>query len=218
MRYGVLGTGMVGHAIAGKLVELGHEVMMGSRSAGNEKAVAWADAAGSAASEGSFADAAAFGEAVFNCTLGAGTLAALEAAGAENLRGKVLIDVANPLDFSRGMPPSLEVANTDSLGERVQRAFPEARVVKSLNTMNCDVMVNPAMISGEHAAFVCGDDAEAKRQVIELLGEFGWPADRVFDLGDVSAARGTEMFLPLWLRLMGNQGTGHFNIAVLPAA
>lgn len=218
MRYGVLGTGMVGHAIAGKLVELGHEVMMGSRSAGNEKAVAWAAEAGDSASEGSFADAAAFGEVVFNCTSGAGTLAALEAAGAENLRGKVLIDVANPLDFSRGMPPSLSVSNTDSLGEQVQRAFPETRVVKSLNTMNCEVMVNPAMISGEHAAFVCGDDADAKRQVIDLLGDFGWPADRVFDLGDITAARGTEMFLPLWLRLMGNQGTGHFNIAVLPAA
>ncbi len=218
MRYGVLGTGMVGAAIAGKLVALGHEVKMGSRAAGNEKAVAWAAEAGERASEGSFADAASFGEIVFNCTSGSGSLEALESAGADNLRDKVLIDVANPLDFSAGMPPTLFVSNTDSLGEQIQRAFPDVRVVKALNTMNCGVMVDPDMIAGDHAAFICGTDEAAKSQVRELLGQFGWPSARVIDLGDIGSARGTEMFLPLWLRMMGVQGTGHFNIGLLTAA
>jgi predicted dinucleotide-binding enzyme len=126
----------------------------------------------------------------------------------------VLIDVANPLDFSQGMPPSLSVCNTDSLGERIQRAFPATRVVKALNTVNCDVMVEPARVPGEHVVFVCGHDSEAKDEVTRLLGVFGWPAERVLDLGDVSAARGTEMYLPLWLNLMGQLGTPHFNIEV----
>ena len=130
MRIGVLGTGMVGHALAGKLVELGHEVTMGSRRAGNEKAVAWASAAGDTAREGSFADAAGFAEMVVNATAGTASLDALSAAGSGNLAGKVAVEVANPLDFSGGMPPILSVCNTDSLGEQIQRAFPEARVVK----------------------------------------------------------------------------------------
>jgi predicted dinucleotide-binding enzyme len=208
---------MVGQAIASKLVAIGHEVRMGSRAAGNERAVAWASGAGDAASEGSFAEAASFGEALVNCTAGSGALEALEAAGADNLRGKVLVDVANPLDFSAGMPPTLSVCNTDSLGEQIQRAFPETRVVKALNTINCDVMVNPGMVSGNHVVFVCGEEEAAKAQVIGLLGEFGWPSERVIDLGDISAARGTEMYLPLWLRIMGATGSGHFNISVQKA-
>jgi predicted dinucleotide-binding enzyme len=215
MHYGVLGTGMVGQAIATKLVALGHETKLGSRVAGNEKALAWVAAAGGLASEGSFADAAAFGELVFNCTSGAGALAAVEAAGAENLRGKVLVDVANPLDFSHGMPPSLSVCNTDSLGEQIQRALPEVRVVKSLNTMNCEVMVDPGLVPGDHAVFVCGDDPDAKAEASRLLGEFGWPQARIVDLGGIVAARGTEMFLPLWLALMGARGNARFNVAVV---
>jgi len=214
VKIGILGTGMVGRAIASKLVELGHEVCMGSRAAGNESALAWATQAGEGASEGVFADAAGFGEVVFNCTAGVGSLDALAAAGEANLAGKVLIDVANPLDFSQGMPPSLSVCNTDSLGERIQRAFPAARVVKALNTVNCEVMVEPARVPGEHVVFVCGNDSEAKDEVTRLLGEFGWPAERVLDLGDVTAARGTEMYLPLWLNIMGQLGTPHFNIEV----
>jgi predicted dinucleotide-binding enzyme len=217
VRYGVLGTGMVGQTIGSKLVAIGHEVRMGSRAAGNEKAVAWAAGAGDAASEGSFADAASFGEVVFNCTAGAGSLEALESAGSESLREKVLIDVSNPLDFSQGMPPSLFVCNTDSLGEQIQRALPETLVVKALNTMNCEVMVNPQMLEGDHVVFVCGDQEAAKVQVTALLAELGWPSERVIDLGDISAARGTEMYLPLWLRMMGVQGTGHFNIGLQPA-
>jgi predicted dinucleotide-binding enzyme len=211
VRFGVLGTGTVGATIGTKLVELGHEVKMGSRQAGNEKATAWVEAAGGGASEGSFADAASFGEVVFNCTAGEHSLAVLEAAGKENLAGKILVDVANPLDFSRGMPPGLGVCNTDSLGEQIQRAFPDAKVVKTLNTMNAAVMTDP--VGGE--VFVCGDDASAKGEVTALLASFGWPAEHVVDFGGISAARGTEMYLPLWLSLYGALGTGEFNIAVV---
>ena len=212
MRIGVLGTGMVGQTIATKLVELGHEVTMGSRSAGGEKATEWVRTAGGGAAEGSFADAAAHGELVFNCTAGTASIEALRAAGDEELRGKVLVDVANPLDFSKGMPPTLSVSNDDSLAEQIQRAFPETRVVKALNTVNASVMVNP--IAGSNL-FVCGDDAAAKEQVTGLLGEFGWPADSVLDLGGIDGARGAEMYLPLWLRMMGALGTPSFNIAVV---
>jgi predicted dinucleotide-binding enzyme len=215
MKIGVLGTGTVGETIASKLVSLGHEVQMGSRSAGNEKAGSWVEAAGRGASEGSFADAASFGELVFNCTAGMHSLAALEAAGAENLAGKVLVDVANALDFSGGMPPTLGVCNTDSLGEQIQRSFPEARVVKALNTITAAVMVDPASVPGVHDVFVCGDDAAAKREAGELLQSFGWAAERIRDLGGISAARGTEMYLPLWLNLYGTFGTANFNIAVV---
>jgi predicted dinucleotide-binding enzyme len=215
MRIGVLGTGMVGSTIGTKLVGLGHEVMMGSREAGGEKAQAWVGEAGAGASEGTFADAAAFGELVFNCTAGIHSLAALEAAGPTNLAGKVLVDVANPLDFSQGFPPSLAVSNTDSIGEQIQRALPESRVVKALNTMNCSVMVDPGVVRGSHAVFVCGEDAAAKDQVAELLGTFGWPRERILDLGGIRSARGMEMYLPLWLELMGALGTGTFNIGVL---
>lgn len=193
---------------------LGHEVKMGSRTAGNEKAAAWTRAAGPEASHGTFAEAAAFGEIVFNCTSGGGSLDALRAAGAENLRGKILIDVANPLDFSRGMPPTLLVCNTDSLGEQIQRAFPEVKVVKTLNTINCEVMVDPVRISGEHDVFMSGNDAQAKARVAEILRDWlGWK--RVIDLGDISTARGTESYLLLWVRLWGTLNTGHFNIKVV---
>ena len=217
MEIGVLGTGMVGQAIATKLASLGHEIRMGSRKAGNEDAVAWVTEAGKGASEGTFADAAQFGELVLNCTAGVASVDALTAAGADNLAGKVLVDIANPLDFSQGMPPTLAVCNDDSLGERIQATFPEARVVKTLNTMNCQVMVDPARVPGEHAVFVSGDDDSAKREVTALLGDFGWPEERIIDLGGISTARGTEMYLPLWLSLYGQLQTGDFNIGVIRA-
>jgi 8-hydroxy-5-deazaflavin:NADPH oxidoreductase len=217
MRIGVLGTGMVGQTVGRRLVGLGHEVRMGSRSAGNDKAVAWAAEVGEGASQGSFADAAGFGELVINATAGAASLAALEAAGAANLAGKVLVDLANPLDGSQGMPPILSVCNTDSLGEQIQRAFPEARVVKTLNTMNCTVMVDPGVLPGSHTVFVCGDDEEAKAEVRALLAEFGWPAEDMLDLGGISSARGVEMYLPLWIRLWTATGTGQLNIKVVVA-
>ena len=215
MRVGVLGTGVVGQTIATKLVELGDEVTMGARDAGNEKAAAWAEGTGERARAGTFSDAAAFGELVVNATLGAGSLAALEAAGSGNLAGKVLVDISNSLDFSAGFPPTLTVVNTDSLGEQIQAAHPEARVVKTLNTMNADVMVNPGLVPGIHAAFVCGNDVGAKSEVAALLGRFGWPAEAIIDLGDITNARGPEMYLALWIRLYGAVGTPHFNIAVV---
>ena len=217
MKLAVLGTGMVGKAIASKLVSLGHEVMMGSRTASNASASGWASAAGQRASHGTFADAAAHGEMVFNCTLGSVSLQVLEAAGAANLNGKILVDVSNPLDFSKGMPPTLTVSNDDSLGEQLQRAYPDVRVVKALNTVNCDVMVAPGRVPGDHDIFVSGNDAGAKARVTTLLTEgFGWP--KVTDLGDISTARGTEMYLPLWLRLFGALGTADFNVKLQVAS
>lgn len=217
MKFAVLGTGMAGQAIAGKLVSLGHEVMMGSRQRGNEKAVAWAATAGESAREGSFAEAAKFGEMVVNATAGAASLDALSSVDAKDLGGKVFIDIANPLDFSAGMPPTLTVCNTDSLGEQIQRAFPEARVVKALNTINADVMVEPSIVPGSHTVFISGADQAAKAEVVELLESFGWPKGDIMDLGDIAAARATEMYLALWLRLWGVTGTGHLNVHVAVA-
>jgi predicted dinucleotide-binding enzyme len=214
MKIGVLGTGVVGKAIATKLIALGHEVTMGSRTADNEEAVAWAAEQGEGADHGTFADAAA-GELVVNCTAGAGSLDALRSAGEGRLSSKLLIDIANPLDISQGMPPTLFVSNTDSLGEQIQREFPDAKVVKALNTMRCDVMVEPSRVAGEHDVFMCGNDGGAKAQVRELLRSFGWPEESIIDLGDISAARGTEGYLPLWLRLWGTLGTADFNISVV---
>ena len=206
MKIGVLGTGTVGQKLAGKLVELGHEVRMGSRDAGNEKAGAWADQAGELASTGAFADAAAFGEVVLNATAGVAALDALRAAGADNLAGKTLIEVSNPLDFSQGMPPRLSVCNDDSIAEQVQREFADARVVKAFNTMPNELMVNPGAVDEDHTLLIAGNDEDAKRQVIELAQSFGWSEESILDLGDVTAARGMEMYLPLWIRLMGVTG------------
>ena len=198
----MLGTGMVGRAISERLAGLGHEVRVGSRLARDDAVV--------------FADAARFGEVVFNCTAGTASLDALTAAGAENLVGKLLIDVSNPLEHTDA-GTRLTVCNTESLGERIQRAFPDARVVKALNTMNCRVMVDPAGVPGDHVVFVCGDDEAAKAEATRLLGEFGWTPERVLDLGDLSAARGTEAYLLLWVRMMRPVGTWAFNIAIARA-
>jgi len=214
MKFGILGTGMVGSTIGTKLVTLGHSVMMGARSADNEKAAAWARSAGAGASHGVFADAAHFGDVVFNCTLGVAAIDALTLAGEANLAGKVLIDVSNPLDLSKGMPPPLAVCNDDSLGERIQRAFPGAKVVKTLNTMYCQVMVEPGRLPGEHDVFMSGNDPAAKALVTDILmNGFGWK--RVIDLGDITTARGTEMLLPIWLRLWGALGTAEFNFHIV---
>lgn len=203
MKIGILGTGSVGKTLGSRLVQLGHEVKMGSRTPDNEKAAEWVSQSGHAASQGTFGDAAAFGELLFNCTKGMAVLEILNSAGAENLRGKVLVDVSNPLDSNQGFPPPLTVCNNNSLGEEIQRHFPETLVVKALNTMNCKIMADPMLVNnGQHHVFLCGNDAGAKEQVIQLLQSFGWKSANIIDLGDISNARGTEMLLPLWLRLM----------------
>jgi predicted dinucleotide-binding enzyme len=214
MKIGVLGTGTVGKTIASRLIVLGHSVTMGSRTADNPAAVEWAEMSGENAHHGTFADAAAYGEMLVNATSGGGSLAAVDAAGAENLRGKIIIDVSNALDFSHGMPPSLSVCNTDSLGEQLQRAHPEAKVVKSLNTMNCEVQVDPLKVPGSHNVFLSGDDAEAKVQVAGLLHSFGWPRGDIIDLGGITTARGVEMWLPLWLQLRMAFDTSLFNLKI----
>jgi len=186
---------------------------MGSRTGVGEKARAWVKEIRSKSSEGTYADAAAHAEMVFNCTPGMVSLEVLKAAGAQNLQGKVLVDVSNPLDFSKGMPPTLAVCNTDSIGEQIQRAFPTAKVVKSLNTVTVAVMVEPSLIPGVHTMFVSGNDAKAKAEVIDLLKTgFGWK--EVMDIGDITGARAQEMYLPLWLRLFTKLKTPNLNIHV----
>lgn len=213
MRIGILGSGGVAKTLGGKLAAIGLDVKLGSREPA--KLSGWLAGVEGTASAGSFADAAAHGEAVINATAGTGSLEALGLAGEANLAGKVLIDVANPLDFSRGMPPALTVVNTDSLGEQIQRAFPRARVVKALNTVNASVMIAPEAVGGgEHHLFLCGNDLAAKAQVTAWLAAwFGWK--HLLDLGDITAARGMEMWLPLWLRLWGALGTPAFNVRVV---
>ena len=214
MKIGVLGTGMVGNAIATKLVALGHDVKMGARSATNEKATAWAKDKGLHGSHGAFADAALHGQIVFNCTAGAISLDVVKAAGIVNLRDKVLIDVSNPLDFSRGFPPSSIFRGEDSTGEQLQRHLPGTSVVKTLNTVNCKVMVEPSRVPGDHDVFVAGDDAASKARVSEILtGWFGWKT--VVDLGGINAARGLEAYGVAWVHLFRELKTADFNIKIV---
>jgi predicted dinucleotide-binding enzyme len=215
MRIGVLGTGMVGHALASRLVETGHDVVMGSRDAANNKAAAWVASQPERAGAGTFAAAAAHGEVVLNATGGAVSLDVLRLAGAENLAGKVLIDVSNPMKPDGGFPPQLDPVGDDSLAERIQREFPAARVVKTLNTMNCNVMADPSLVPGEHDVFMAGEDAAAKEVVRSLLGGFGWPDSSIRDVGGIAAARGLEMYLIFWIGLRVSLGDHNFNIRVV---
>jgi hypothetical protein len=220
MKYAVLGTGMVGRTVSARLAELGHDVVVGTRDPqatlartdGDAPYAAWA-AEHPDVSLATFADAAADAEVVIHAGSGLAALDLLARAGAEHLAGKVLVDISNPLDFSAGFPPTLFVKDTDSLGEQIQRAFPEARVVKTLNTLTAELMVHPKNLGEESSVFVSGNDAAAKATVTELLESFGH-AD-VIDLGDISTARGTEMLLPVWLRLMGALGHARFNFKVV---
>lgn len=216
MKVAVFGTGMVGDAIGSKLIELGHTVMMGSRTRDNEKAKNFVAKNGEKAKNGTFSEAAEFGDIIFNCTAGVASLEALRSGEEKNLAGKIIVDISNPLDFSKGMPPSLAVVNTNSLGEEIQKTFPQSKVVKTLNTMWCGIMVNPAMINGgDHNVFVCGNDTSAKEEVTNILTSFGWKDKNILDLGDITKARGTEMYLPLWLSIYGATSNGAFNIKLV---
>ncbi|MGW4379436.1 NADPH-dependent F420 reductase [Kitasatospora sp. NPDC004531] len=215
MRIGILGTGTVGQTLGGKLVALGHDVVLGSRSKGNAAAADWAERTGGRA--GTFAEAAEFGELVIVATGGTVAVAAVELAGKDHLAGKTVLDVSNPLVFSPTGEMTLDPVNTDSVGEQLQRALPDSRVVKALNTVTVTVMVDPDRIPGEHQLFVAGENADAKAQVVAVLGEFGWPAERVLDLGGIDAARGTEMLMPFWMRLMRHYGHADFNYSIRTA-
>ncbi|MFJ9705792.1 NADPH-dependent F420 reductase [Streptomyces sp. NPDC101234] len=226
MKIAVLGTGMVGRALAGRLSALGHDVVIGTRDVEQTLARTEPDWLGNvpfaqwqqdhqAVRLAAFADAGAHGEIIVNATQGALSLSALEATGAANLSGKVLWDIALPLDLSQGLPPSLTVANTDSLGEQIQRAYPEARVVKALTSVFAEVMVAPGRIPGDHNIFVVGEDADAKATVAGLLSEIGWPEKSILDLGGIRAARGVEMYMPLYFAINAALGTFDFNIAVV---
>jgi predicted dinucleotide-binding enzyme len=225
MKIGVFGTGIVGRTIAARLVELGHSVSMGTRSPadtlarsgpdpmGNEPVSAWLKQHPQIKLV-PYAEAAREGEILVNATNGSGSLDALRAAGEGNLNGKILMDISNPLDFSRGMPPTLFISNTDSLGEQIQRTFANLKVVKTLNTMNAQLMVNPrSLADGNHTVFLSGNDAGAKETVTTLLRSFGWKD--ILDLGDIGTARGVEMYLPVWLRMWSALQIPSFQIKVV---
>jgi 8-hydroxy-5-deazaflavin:NADPH oxidoreductase len=227
MHFGVLGTGGVGQALAGKLASLGHEVKIGTRDVATTLAKTEPDNMGNPpigiwlnnhpeVMIGTFAEVAAFGEMLVNATVGVGSIPALQAAGEENINGKVLIDISNPLDFSKGFPPSLYVCNTDSLGEQIQRAFPSLKVVKTLNTMTNAIMVNPQTVAGgDHQVFLSGDDIAAKAEVNQILQSFGWLPENILDLGGISSARAVEMWLPLWVNIYAVTQNGMFNLKLV---
>lgn len=224
MKIAVLGTGMVGQAIAGRFAELGHEVTVGTRDVEATLAKTAPDRMGNPGFGiwigtrpdvrlATFAEAASGAELLVNATNGSVSIDALRAVDDADLAGKILIDIANPLDYSQGFPPTLFVKDTDSLGEQIQAAFPELKVVKALNTLTAPLMANPAQLPSEHSVFVAGNDADAKRTVGDILTSFGHTD--VIDVGDITSARGTEMYLPLWLRLMGALNTPYFNVKVV---
>jgi len=229
MKIAILGTGTVGQTFASKLVSLGHEIIMGTRDVteklaqtetdnyGNPPLAEWLKT-NNLVKLGTFEEAAFGGELIINATHGGGSINALKLAADKNLKGKILIDISNPLDFSKGMPPSLipQLSNTHSLGEEIQKVFPELKVVKTLNTMWCGLMVNPELINnGNHTNFVCGNNAEAKNEVKKLLYQFGWKDENILDLGDITNARGTEGILPIWLRIWAATKNGAFNINIV---
>lgn len=216
MKIGILGTGSVGLTLADKLISIGHEVFIGSRTNENAKALEFIQSHAENCQTGTFESSAKFGEILFNCTAGMISIEALNLAGLENLANKVLIDVSNPLDFSQGMPPTLSIVNTTSLAEAIQEAFPNTHVVKALNTMWAGLMVNPNLVgNGDHEVFLAGNSLEAKQAVQGILESFGWLSEHIRDLGDISKSRGLEMYLPLWLSIYGANKTGAFNIKIV---
>jgi predicted dinucleotide-binding enzyme len=226
MKIGILGTGVVAQTIAEKLVQLGHEVMMGTRDKQATLAKTGNDNFGrpafgewlknnSKVQLGTYSEAASFGEFLVNATSGTGSVAALKLAGENNLANKVLLDISNPLDFSKGMPPFLTICNTDSLGEQIQRTFPKTKVVKSLNTVNAYLMTNPKLLPEPTNIFLNGNDSNAKAEVKKLLTSFGWNEKDIIDMGDISTARGTEQILPIWVRLWGTLQTPIFNFKIV---
>lgn len=228
MKIAVIGTGMVGRGLAGSLSGLGHDVVIGTRSTADTLARIETDGMGTPPYAQwqqenptirlvNLPDAGAHGEVIINAANGQHVMAALEGVGVEPLAGKVLLDLALPLDLTAGFPPTLTVSNTDSLGEQIQRAYPDTRVVKSLNSVYYQVMIDPSRVPGPHSIFVAGNDPDAKRTVEGLLTEFGWPTESIIDLGDITGARGVEMYARLFFTLYNAFGTFDFNINVTRA-
>lgn len=228
MKIGIFGTGVVGQTIAEKLSQLGHQVMIGTRNKEQTLAKKDNDAFGRPPfgewnknnpqiTLGTLSETASFGEFLVNAASGVGSIDALKMAGEKNLENKILLDIANPLDFSKGMPPSLTICNTDSLGEQIQNAFPKTKVVKSLNTLTAFLMVNPSLLPEPTNVFVNGNDADAKAEVKNLLKSFGWNEKDIIDVGDITTARGTEQLLPIWVRLWGALQTPMFNFKIVVA-
>lgn len=219
MNIGVLGTGMVGETIGSALIAKGHSVKMGSRVANNDKALVWSKKEGKHASNGLFSDAANFGEVIFVCLNGEFALDVIKSIPPEYINGKIVVDITNPLDFTQGMPPKLlpEFSNSTSLGEAIQNAIPGAFVVKTLNTINCKLMVNASMINnGDHHLFVCGNDIDAKNNVKHILVDnFNWKADHLIDLGDITNARIVEAIVPFWVSVWQALGTPLFNFKIV---
>jgi hypothetical protein len=219
MKIGVLGTGVVGEAIASALIAKGHKVSMGSRQANNEKSTAWTKKMGANASEGVFNDSAAFGEIVFVCLNGEYALDALKQIKSENLTGKIVVDITNPLDFTKGMPPRILHGYTGdtSLGEEIQKALPGSMVVKTLNTVNYKLMVDARIVNhGDHHLFICGNDINAKNQVKHfLVDNFHWKADHMVDLGGIESSRSIEAIVPFWVSVWQSLGTPLFNFKVV---
>jgi 8-hydroxy-5-deazaflavin:NADPH oxidoreductase len=208
MQLAILGTGAVGPALGKAFSGVGHDVVIGTRDPEQTKRrEQWA---GVDLPLAAYEDLDA--EVFINATNGRGSLSALQAVG-EALNGHVLIDAGNPLDFSQGFPPSLFVCNTDSLAEQLQREFPQARVVKMFNTMANEVMINPRGLNNDSTIFVAGNDPAARQTATSLAADLGWTD--VFDLGDLTAARGLEMYLPLWVRILAQLGRPHFNIKLV---
>jgi 8-hydroxy-5-deazaflavin:NADPH oxidoreductase len=228
MKIAILGTGNVGQTLAAKLVSLGYEVMIGTRDVKDASSRTSADRYGNPGfgswlkdnkkvKLGTNSEASSFGQLVINATNGAGSLAALTAANASNMKDKIIVDIANPLDFSSGTLALIpDLSNTNSLGEEIQRSFPMSKVVKTLNTMWCGLMVDPGMIGdGDHINYISGNDPDAKKSVIDILKKIGWKKENIIDLGDISGSRATEAILPIWLRVRGVVNTGAFNFKIV---
>jgi predicted dinucleotide-binding enzyme len=225
MKIGILGTGIVARTHAARLAQRGHAVMLGTRDPkdtltrsesdwmGNPPFPVW-QTTNPQIQLGTYEEAASFGEMVINATLGSGSLEALGMADPDNLAGKILIDISNPLDYSEATP-TLYVCGTDSLGEQIQRFLPRTRVVKTLNTATVPIQVNPAMLAGgDHHAFISGNDAEAKAEVTRFLQEtYGWR--RIVDIGDITSARAAEMMLPMWIQVFGIVRSPFFNFKIV---
>ncbi|MDQ6609533.1 MAG: NAD(P)-binding domain-containing protein [Bacteroidota bacterium] len=218
MNIGILGTGVVGQAIATALTEKGHNVRLGSRTTNSEKGAEWVKNSNEHATQGDFADAASFGDIIFICLNGEHALDVVNSLIADDLQGKIIVDVTNPLDFSKGMPPSiLKEFTTTSMAEAIQQTLPAAHVVKALNTVNYKLMVNAKEVAGgDHNLFICGDNADAKTKVKQLLvNDFNWNDENILDLGGIEKARVTEAIVPFWVSVMQALGSPLFNFKIV---